>query len=300
MSSVRSHAFTLIELLVVVAIIAVIAAILFPVFASAREKARQISCTSNLRQLGLAFAQYGNDYDETLPLGTLSGLGGNGWAGQLYPYVKSAGAFACPDDSTTPKFNTVGSTTYVLQPVSYAYNQDIGITSESPQSIGGEISLLNAPSKTVLLYEVTAALNPGAAIQNYNVTDLSTINETGSSLGSGKKIYSPIGAGLAADNVLSELQQATGYTGGILREPWFQASVFTGQYGRHSRGSNYLACDGHVKWLMGDAVSTGYYWHSPVPGASTTPTSNEGGLPALTTAAGTESSEGWTLTFSPI
>src|SRR2546429_1371192 len=60
--------FTLIELLVVIAIIAILAAILFPVFAQAREKARQSSCQSNLRQLGLATQLYAQDYDETYPL----------------------------------------------------------------------------------------------------------------------------------------------------------------------------------------------------------------------------------------
>lgn len=63
----QRQGFTLIELLVVIAIIAILAAILFPVFAQAREKARQISCVSNLDQLGLAFLMYAQDYDETLP-----------------------------------------------------------------------------------------------------------------------------------------------------------------------------------------------------------------------------------------
>src|ERR1051326_5958910 len=65
-----TKAFTLIELLVVIAIIAILAAILFPVFAQAREKARQTSCLSNEKQLGLAVMQYLQDYDELLPTGT--------------------------------------------------------------------------------------------------------------------------------------------------------------------------------------------------------------------------------------
>ena len=63
----KKHAFTLIELLVVIAIIALLAAVLFPVFARAREKGRQTVCVSNLRQMGLAFQQYTQDYDESYP-----------------------------------------------------------------------------------------------------------------------------------------------------------------------------------------------------------------------------------------
>jgi len=68
--------FTLIELLVVIAIIAILAAILFPVFARAREKARQASCQSNLKQIGLAFMMYAQDYDETMPMAYYYA---NGW-----------------------------------------------------------------------------------------------------------------------------------------------------------------------------------------------------------------------------
>lgn len=87
--------FTLIELLVVIAIIAILAAILFPVFAQAREKARAISCLSNVKQAGIALAMYTQDYDETTPkLGA-----GTEWWTQLYPYVKNVDVFFCPDRS---------------------------------------------------------------------------------------------------------------------------------------------------------------------------------------------------------
>src|SRR5579883_2154818 len=87
----HKRGFTLIELLVVIAIIAILAAILFPVFARAREKARQISCLSNEKQLGLAYMMYVQDYDETFVFGDPSGGkgAGSGWASSIYPYVKS-------------------------------------------------------------------------------------------------------------------------------------------------------------------------------------------------------------------
>lgn len=79
--------FTLIELLVVVAIIAILAAILFPVFARAKEKARMASCASNLKQIGTAVVMYTQDYDETMPIWAISsGFG----VGQYTPWVLDA------------------------------------------------------------------------------------------------------------------------------------------------------------------------------------------------------------------
>ncbi len=88
--------FTLIELLVVIAIIAVLAAILFPVFGAARTKARQTTCASNLRQIGLAMAMYVSDYDDTYPLGTFSMASGPWWDDVLLPYTRNEQILVCP------------------------------------------------------------------------------------------------------------------------------------------------------------------------------------------------------------
>jgi prepilin-type N-terminal cleavage/methylation domain-containing protein/prepilin-type processing-associated H-X9-DG protein len=94
--------FTLIELLVVIAIIAILAAILFPVFAQAREKARQTTCMSNLKQLGAAMMMYASDYDERfVPVLVRTdrqqpSLYLQSWLHFLEPYTKSLGVYICP------------------------------------------------------------------------------------------------------------------------------------------------------------------------------------------------------------
>ncbi|MDX1931792.1 MAG: DUF1559 domain-containing protein [Capsulimonadales bacterium] len=97
----KQGGFTLIELLVVIAIIAILAAILFPVFAQAREKARQASCLSNTKQLGLAMLMYAQDYDEIFA-GSYSFPNGWNvcpqfiWADMIQPYVKNIQLMSCP------------------------------------------------------------------------------------------------------------------------------------------------------------------------------------------------------------
>ena len=96
--------FTLIELLVVISIIAILAAILFPVFARARENARRSSCGSNLKQIGLALLQYVGDHDDKMPRSFFGSPGDTTtvnykWMDALQPYAKSDAVFLCPSDA---------------------------------------------------------------------------------------------------------------------------------------------------------------------------------------------------------
>ena len=97
--------FTLIELLVVIAIIAILAAILFPVFARAREKARQATCQSNLKQIGLAWAMYAQDYDERCAPCATRTADDTGylayWWDLFYPYINNVQLYECPSQTST-------------------------------------------------------------------------------------------------------------------------------------------------------------------------------------------------------
>ena len=309
--------FTLIELLVVIAIIAILAAILFPVFHGVRENARRASCASNLKQLGIALTQYTQDSDEHLPMGSSAGrdnLGaGDGWAGRVYPFVKSPGAFVCPDDNAMSVANIFGGTAYTLFPVSFAYNANLsGIGS---LGIQGAVSRLNAPTKTVLLCEVTAAASDPSAQDSQAVVDLSTSDERGDQ-GAGVAPCmdgSPATDGetavvLAPGGTACSLPLATGFMGvSGARAASFQAGSgknYLSSVGRHTEGSNFLFCDGHVRWLRGSQVSTGPVLGaaSATKGAAETPTNSQDSNLALRrgNAAGTESAQPWAATFSPI
>lgn len=115
--------FTLIELLIVIAIIAILAAILFPVFARARENARRTSCASNLKQIGLAMLQYTQDYDERFPLPAYTDpvtATSFRWRHAVYPYTKSAQLFRCPSNKYATLDGAAGSAPQI--PRNYAIN----------------------------------------------------------------------------------------------------------------------------------------------------------------------------------
>ncbi len=146
--------FTLIELLVVIAIIAILAAILFPVFARARERARQTSCQSNLRQIALATIMYAQDYNEMLPPILLQS-GENLYAVNetLMPYMRNDQLWICPSDGVGEVETTeVGA----AMDISYSGNTATmrwvlpayGLT-DPPLSIGA----VRRPSETALFWD---------------------------------------------------------------------------------------------------------------------------------------------------
>ena len=128
--SIMKRGFTLIELLVVIAIIAILASILFPVFSRAREKARQASCASNLKQIALAAIMYSQDYDETYPSAWRDVDGSGDWSAgdyswrvMLLPYIRNVQIFQCPSYRSAAGANAfTGTGSDYGQTAGYAMN----------------------------------------------------------------------------------------------------------------------------------------------------------------------------------
>ena len=240
------RAFTLMELLIVLVILGLIAAILLPVFMWVRENGRRAACLSNERQLGLGFLQYAQENEGVFPLGSQVNAHweppsetpptGEGWAGQIYPYVKSVEVFHCPDDSTTPAPSA--------QVVSYGYN----LWFAAAITIRGRPERLPYVAKTVLLFEVAGdsaqiRLSDEGAAQGARQFSVA---------GRGPDMYFLPGGGGGSGGPI----YATGWLGGIdpLRARSSTAYLYPDRGGRHLGGSNFLLADGHVKWLLPEKV----------------------------------------------
>jgi len=140
--------FTLIELLVVISIIALLAAILFPVFARARENARRASCQSNLKQLGLGIMQYVQDYDETYPYSYSGNGDARRWPTNIFPYVKSSQVYLCPSaDNPAPGTDVTANP---ARGVRYGMNNDFGSASNTyPAPV--KAAAIPRPAELILL-----------------------------------------------------------------------------------------------------------------------------------------------------
>jgi len=265
---VNHSAFTLIELLVVIAIIAILAAILFPVFARARENARRASCQSNLKQIGLGLLQYAQDYDERLTCGS-DDRNGAGWAGAIYPYVKSSQIYTCPSDTSIPAAN--------MTTVSYGYNINIGgaYSSSAPTNMAS----WTATARTILLFELRG--------NSTNVTSPSEAGSTTLSIAGDGTNLSNSATQCCTSASVGGAQFDTGYmdnyNGGYQDSAWLTQWP-TNPVGRHLEGANYLMADGHVKWLRPSNVSAG----NSAPTSTSAQYSNTSGSPSYGHAEGAD------------
>jgi prepilin-type N-terminal cleavage/methylation domain-containing protein len=225
LSSNRRRGFTLIELLVVIAIIAILAAILFPVFARAREKAREISCLNNMKQLGLGLTQYLQDWDESFPANRFNKTPGGpvttgqegspyNWKRALESYVKGSSVFLCPSND-------------------HAWDR-----SDVNSCIGDESNCVgpwkNQPDKQL---PDGYAINGAFFHEEYGVRELGDIKDP--------------------SNLLFLLESQHGYPD---LGDWACTSIFQHQ----GRRSNWLFTDTHAKSLkLQQTLAPNYLWRNP-------------------------------------
>jgi prepilin-type N-terminal cleavage/methylation domain-containing protein/prepilin-type processing-associated H-X9-DG protein len=231
--------FTLIELLVVIAIIAILAAILFPVFAQAREKARQTTCTSNMKQIGLGLLMYCQDYDETFPCVTgqsypaVPGIPTDAqtWVYNdilvlIQPYVKNYNVFLCPDRSqhvgSHGDFCNPGDMTQYVW--GYGYNWSSGY---GPHDTTGNPHNLWDIGDGCVLGALPDGTLPGRAMAGVNFpASFITLGDTG-------------------DTPRQTLHTACYDTRCNPSSGW-NADMPTGA--RHMGGNTFAFADGHAKW----------------------------------------------------
>jgi prepilin-type N-terminal cleavage/methylation domain-containing protein len=244
MSGLKRFAFTLIELLVVIAIIAILAAILFPVFAQARDKARQTTCLSNCKQIGLGITMYVNDYDETFPRNddciapnvvpyqpTAVGCSGPTygqrvnhykWQYWIYPYVKNIQIFFCPSrqfdqqawQQNAEIFDGGYSLALHITGALNTWNRTGNAQQIRNSFLGGTLAGVQRPAETMILMEDRF---PG--VRHY--------------------VYGP-----------QPIQTIYPMAHRHLWEKWFyQNGVLNKNNAPHSEGIVITYVDGHAKWM---------------------------------------------------
>ncbi len=287
--------FTLIELLVVIAIIAILAAILFPVFAKAREKARQISCLSNMKQMGTATAMYVQDYDEQFyphrqtgvpnpfvgqfPQITGKSAGRMFWISLLNPYIKNYDVFKCPSNpgawwGTNPDGTNCGgqsnnTTTNGCSDQGYGGQNSYGHNDMwmSPAVTNGGTTTVQPPSmasvprvaSTIL---ITDATYYGVVPDVNNESGLGLINSNGQ-----ESAYVTAQGSFYAEYWKNIGNARWSWNGGQSMAPDPSASVLAGK-SRHSEQINVQFVDGHAKSIPYNRLITDMcLWSTDAEGA---------------------------------
>ena len=230
-------AFTLIELLVVLAIIFLLAAILFPVFNRVREKARQSTCESNLKQIGIAFAQYVQDNDDYYPMTAYDGSVTSTpsiWPDIIEPYLKSQAIFRCPDEPLKAGFRGRA------YPVSYGYNTYFGRASQMKALTNAGILAYTSTTTPRALHAASLVVPSGTLFMSDSnasaLTNVAPADWPVSSTGAPREEISDWKG--IADMSQVTIGTPSSITGG---------SFLSAPLQRHSDMSNFLFADFHAK-----------------------------------------------------
>jgi prepilin-type N-terminal cleavage/methylation domain-containing protein/prepilin-type processing-associated H-X9-DG protein len=260
-SQSQRRGFTLIELLVVIAIIAILAAILFPVFSRARENARRTSCQSNLKQIGLGYMQYSQDFDGWSP-GSVTfydptaadeAKRGTSWPTTIFPYVKSTQVFACPSGETEKIKRAImgpsstrtycglssdddGEDRSLVKNLSYGFNNILDVNWVNPN--------FDAPSRGVPGSHgnglKTGFVNPGATA-SIGVFEPGIEDPAGTI-----RVFDSWGGVAGAPNC--DVGNSLRAISGEERTDRYRTDAPSKVAARHFDGFNALFGDGHVKW----------------------------------------------------
>jgi len=235
--------FTLIELLVVVAIIALLAAILFPVFTTAREKARSSACQANLKQLGMAFTMYSQDYDGSYPMAFTyeSSAGWSSYDELVMPYTSIKAKYsglnpailACPDATTSQTGASVRS--YAIAGASntgLGYN-NAGNVGEGCLGFAGPMELGQGNAVFSSGHNASQIPAPSITLMMVEVPGYATPTEINDAV-----CYRP-----RSNGGLQATACQTDYV-----NCGQEHMLATGAPALHNGGWNYLFVDGHVKW----------------------------------------------------